>query len=169
MVIKTSWLNSLIAMRSSKIKMCCLLQEVHRACYVKFSGATVVLLPPLVYHFTIFSEILSDIVWMFEMSFWLIWSICSLIYSIQHNVSSCARCRSARTNCRHTADFLQLHLHINWRYWSCSNLLHGLPATWFPMMFTLTLVFFIPQQIIMPCINVCTELPAENRFRLDWK
>ena len=22
-------------------------------------------------------------------------------------------------------------------------------------------------QIILPCINVCTELPAENRFRLD--
>ena len=24
-------------------------------------------------------------------------------------------------------------------------------------------------QIILLCINVCTELPAENRFRLDWK
>ncbi len=24
-------------------------------------------------------------------------------------------------------------------------------------------------QIILPCINICTELPAENRFRLDWK
>ncbi len=24
-------------------------------------------------------------------------------------------------------------------------------------------------QIIMPCINDCAELPAENRFRLDWK
>ena len=23
-------------------------------------------------------------------------------------------------------------------------------------------------QTILPCINVCTELPAENRFRLDW-
>ncbi len=22
-------------------------------------------------------------------------------------------------------------------------------------------------QIILPCINVCTELPTENRFRLD--
>ncbi len=28
-------------MKSSKMKMCRLLQEVHRACYVKFSGATV--------------------------------------------------------------------------------------------------------------------------------
>ena len=28
-------------MKSSKMKVCCLLQEVHRACYVKFSGATV--------------------------------------------------------------------------------------------------------------------------------
>ncbi len=24
-----------------------------------------------------------------------------------------------------------------------------------------------PLQIILPCINVCTELSAENRFRLD--
>ncbi len=39
--IKTLQLSSLISMKSSKIKMCCLLQEVHRACYVKFSGATV--------------------------------------------------------------------------------------------------------------------------------
>ena len=29
-------------MKISKMKMCCLLEEVHRAYYVKFSGATVV-------------------------------------------------------------------------------------------------------------------------------
>ncbi len=29
-------------MRISKMKMCYLLQEVHRACYIKFSGASVV-------------------------------------------------------------------------------------------------------------------------------
>ncbi len=33
----------MILMGSSKMKMCCLLQEVHRACYVKFIGATVYL------------------------------------------------------------------------------------------------------------------------------
>ncbi len=26
-----------------------------------------------------------------------------------------------------------------------------------------------PSQTIMHCINPCIELPAENRFRLDWK
>ncbi len=26
---------------------------------------------------------------------------------------------------------------------------------------------YMYMQIILPCINVCTELPAENRFRLD--
>ncbi len=28
---------------------------------------------------------------------------------------------------------------------------------------------WLPVQIILPCINVCTELPAENRIKLDWK
>ena len=29
-------------MRRSKMKMCCVLQEVHNACYVKLSGAAVI-------------------------------------------------------------------------------------------------------------------------------
>ena len=28
-------------------------------------------------------------------------------------------------------------------------------------------LYIISNQIILPCINVCTELPAKNRFRLD--
>ncbi len=32
---------NVLTMKSFKEKMCCLIQEVHRACYVNFSGATV--------------------------------------------------------------------------------------------------------------------------------
>ncbi len=37
--------------------LCRLLQEVHRACYVKLSGATVIWLIQSVYHFTISADL----------------------------------------------------------------------------------------------------------------
>ncbi len=70
-------------------------------------------------------------------------------------------------------DFLKIHQHSNTAKFLDINLTNDLlPSITKPTRIThrsCTLIdnIYVSNQIIMPCINVCTELPAENRFRLD--